>query len=264
MATAAVADHVSPAQTRREAKRSRFFVWISALFLLIAVGGFVPTYWAQLPTGTFEGTPLMHLHAALFTAWPLLLLSQAVLISRGGLKYHKAWGLAGISLASMMFLVGVATAVVPLQDRLAAGVGDPARSFVIVPLASVTVFFGFFIAAVANINRPEWHKRFIVIATSSVLVAPTARFFFLAANGVGPGLRPGNLPPAPVVASLRPIMVLDLILIAAMLIDRRREGKVHPAWLWGLGILIPVQLLRDPIAHTPAWLAFADWIANFT
>ncbi len=263
MATAAQLEQLAPTP-RREAQRSTFYVWTSALFLIIAVGGFVPTYWAQLPMGTFNGTPLMHLHSALFTAWPLLLLSQALLISRGGLRHHKAWGLAGISLASMMLVVGLMTAVAGMQARLDTGYGDAARSFLIVPFASILLFFGFFAAAVANINRPEWHKRLIVVATTSVLVAPMSRFFFLAANGMAPGLRPGALPPPPIARSIVSITLLDLILVAAMLVEWRRDGRVHPAWKWGLAILVPLQLLRDPISHTAAWLSFAERLAHFT
>jgi len=263
MANAAPLEQMAPAPDRREAQRSGFYIWTSVLFLLIAVGGFVPTYWAQLPAGTFDGMPLIHLHALLFTAWPLLLLSQAVLIARGGLRHHRMWGLAGISLASLMLVVGLMTAVVALQDRLAAGYGDPARSFLIVPFAAIGMFFVFFAAAVANINRPEWHKRLIVIATTSVLGAAMARFFILAANGMAAGSRPGALPPLPVSRTLGPAALLDLIIVGAMIWDKRRNGKVHPAWIWGLAILVPVQLLRDPVSHTQAWLAFADSMTRF-
>ena len=263
MASASPLVDLAPAPVRTSAQHSRFYVWISLLFLFIAVGGFVPTYWAQLPAGTLNGTPLMHVHAVLFTAWPLLLVSQAVLIARGGLRHHRVWGLAGISLASMMLIVGLMTAVVALQDRLAAGDGDPARSFLIVPFTAIGLFFAFFAAAVANVSRPEWHKRFIVIATTSVLTAAMARFFFFAANGMAAGLRPGALPPAPVSRTLGPMALLDLIIVGAMIWDKRRNGKVHPAWNWGLAILIPIQLLRAPVSQTQAWLAFADWMTRF-
>ena len=264
MATAAPLEALAPGPARREARRSGLYLWAGGIALFIAIGGFIPTYWLQVPAGTFSGTPLMHLHAVLFTAWPLLLLSQALLIARGGLRHHRMWGLAGISLASMMLIVGWMTAVVGMTERLEAGYGDAARSFLIVPLTAITLFFGFFTAAIANINRPEWHKRLVVVATSCVLVAPTARFFFLYANGMAAGLRPGSLPPAPVTRSLGPITVLDLLLVAAMAYDWRRDGKVHPAWVWSLAILVPIQLLREPIAHTAAWLSFADWMARFT
>jgi hypothetical protein len=60
----------SGALPRRQASR-RFYVGLSATCLAIAVAGFMPTYWLQLAPGTFEGPPLLHLHAWLFSAWPV-------------------------------------------------------------------------------------------------------------------------------------------------------------------------------------------------
>lgn len=264
MATVAPLTALAPEPTRSRGRPSTMFVWLSALCLLIAVIGFIPTYWAQIAQSTFRGTPLIHLHAIVFTAWPLLLVSQSVLIARGGLRHHRAWGLAGIVLATTMFLVGLATAVVGMEHRIAQGYGDLGRHFLVVPFAAIGGFYGFFIAAIANINRSEWHKRFIIVATASVLQAAMARFFFYAAHGMAAGQRPDSFPPAPVAASLLPIFTLDLIIVVGAIIDWRRGGKVHPAWLWGLGILVPVQLLRAPLSQTDAWMAFADWLTRFT
>ena len=59
----------------------RFYVGMAAIFVLIAFGGFAPTYWLQLVPGTFVGPPLLHIHGLLFSAWPLLLLTQAMLVA---------------------------------------------------------------------------------------------------------------------------------------------------------------------------------------
>ena len=45
----------------REAQRW-FSVSMAGAFVLIAFTGFAPTYWLQLPAGTFDGSPLLHLH----------------------------------------------------------------------------------------------------------------------------------------------------------------------------------------------------------
>jgi hypothetical protein len=41
------------------------------------------------------------------------------------------------------------------------------------------------------------------------------------------------------------------------------RGRPHPAYLWGLGVMVAVQILRGPIAHTQGWSAFADFLARF-
>ncbi|MBA3730519.1 MAG: hypothetical protein H0W92_06925, partial [Sphingomonas sp.] len=81
---------------------SHFYITMAAIFVAIAFGGFAGTYWLQLPYGTFTGSPMLHLHGLLFSLWTLFFLSQALLVANGRLRNHKAWGLAGISLATAM------------------------------------------------------------------------------------------------------------------------------------------------------------------
>jgi hypothetical protein len=82
----------------------RFYVGLSTACLAIAVVGFVPTYWMQLAPATFEGSPLLHLHAWLFSAWPLYLLVQTALAAQGQVARHRALGLFGISLATAIVM----------------------------------------------------------------------------------------------------------------------------------------------------------------
>lgn len=241
----------------------RLYFSLALLCLAIAVVGFTPTYWAQLPAGTLTASPLLHLHAILFTAWPLLLCSQAWLGSRRRLKHHRAWGLVGISLASMMLLVGLAVAVDAMNMRLANGEGLAPRMFLVVPFSGVGMFFLLFAAAIANINRPDWHKRLMIAATTSVLQAAMARFFFYARHGLGPNMRPTSFPSTPVSAALRGSLLLDLAIAIGMIVDWRTRGRPHPAWLWSLGALLSVQILRDPLSRTAEWLAFTGWVGRF-
>ena len=255
---ATLAQPVSPPRARTTG-RTRFYFWLSLVCLAIGVGGFTPTYWLQMPAGTFVGTPLNHIHAVVFTGWLLLLVGQNWRIAQGRLDHHRAWGLVGISLATMMLAVGYLTGIAGLSDRLAAGYGDDARAFLIVPFYSVTMFFAFVVAAMANIRRPEWHKRFIFVATSVVLMAAVARLILLARKGYVPGLRPSNFPPAPINQSLPSLFIVCLLIVAGMIYDGRSRGRVHPAWTIGLAVLVVGGLLRAPISATPAWQAFADW-----
>src|SRR5437588_211 len=42
-----------------------FYLWMAGVFVLIAFGGFTPTYWARVASGTFHGPPILHIHGAL-------------------------------------------------------------------------------------------------------------------------------------------------------------------------------------------------------
>ena len=246
----------------REATR-RFYVWMAGACVLLAFAGFAPTYWLQLPQGTFVGAPLLHLHAALFSAWPVFFLLQTTLVASGRVAHHRAWGLLGISLATAMVFVGFAVADAVLKTRLAAGFGDPARAFHIVSTSMVALFGLFVCAAIAYVKRPEVHKRLMVLATITVLPPAIARLFFAVMVGVGPGLRPGNGPPRTVDSVLTSGLVADVLILVAVIHDLRTRGRVHPTYLVGGAIILALQFLRSPVSTTQWWYGVADFLARF-
>lgn len=240
-----------------------FYVTMAAIFAAIAFSGFFMTYWMQVARGTFVGAPMLHLHGLLFSLWTLFFLSQALLVRNGRLRNHKAWGLVGISLATAMLFTGLAVAISGMNARLEAGYGDAAKAFSIVPITGILLFAGLVIAAIANIRRPEWHKRFMLVATTALLQAALARFFFLAATGGGPGMRPGMGPPLPVERTMMPGFLVILLIVAAMIHDWRSNGRVHAAYWWGFAATLVVQLSRPLMAHTETWYHFADYLGRF-
>ncbi len=256
---ATTAEPVSNRPRARPATRPKFYLWLSLTCFAIGVSGFAPTYWLQVPAGTFTGTPLMHIHALVFTGWLVLLVGQNWRIAQGRVDHHRAWGLGGIALATAMLVIGYVTAIAGLGERLEQGYGDDARAFLIVPMFSVSAFYGFVIAAIANLRRPEWHKRFTFVATTVALLPAAARWFLIYNRGFDPGVRPGNFPPNPVNASLQPLAVVCLLIVAGMVYDWRTRGRPHPAWMIGLGVLLFGAVLRAPLSATSGWLAFADW-----
>jgi len=240
----------------------RFYVWMAATCALVAFGGFAPTYWLQLVPGTFVGSPLLHIHGLLFSAWPVLLLAQALLVANGRQDLHRAIGLAGISLATAMVVIGLAAAIQTLNAGLAAGYGDRSRAFLVLPVSGISLFACFFAAAIASIRRPEAHKRLMLLATISLLQAAMGRVFFVLVTGGGPGLRPGLGEPPPLIIGLVPSLILELLIVAGVIYDWRVRGRVHRVWLIGAAIITAVVVLRGPIAATAPWLAFADFLAH--
>lgn len=236
------------------------YIWMATACALFAWGAFAATYWLQLAAGTFVGgTPLTHLHAGLFFGWTLLLVWQAWQARSGRLEHHRAWGVFGVSLATAMLLVGLALADRSLQHFLAQGYGDRARAFFMLPFKGILLFAAFFIAAVANVSRPEWHKRFMMVATCSLLQAAAGRIVFLiATHGGGPGLRPAFAPPPPAAAGFVGALMVSVILVAGALRDWRVRGRPHPAYLIGLAALIGGGALGAWFSTTPTWFRFVD------
>lgn len=251
------------ASTRSERlRRTHFYLWLAIACATVAIGGFMGTYWLQLPAGTFRGPAILHVHGALCTAWVVFLISQSSLITRGKVRNHREWGLFGISLASVLTVVATIVAVTAMNDRIGAGYGEMARPFLIVPLSAIGLFAGFTAAAIANVKRPEWHRRLMIVGTVGLIEAAAARVFFLLATGGGPGMRPGVLPPQPVSVAAAPAFLLELIIVAGMIRDWKAMGRVHPAWIWGAAVITSVEIVMPAVSQSQAWLSFASWLGG--
>jgi hypothetical protein len=92
----------------------------------------------------------------------------------------------------------------------------------------------------------SWHRRLMFCA-----------FAMLTGPGFG-RLAPIALfiPYAWYVSAMLPVF---LFLGIGMLADKRRYGRVHPAWLWGLGIIVGLQFLADLMAYSPLGFRFTEW-----
>lgn len=60
-----------------------FHVGMAGICVLIAFGGFIPTYRAKLAAGRFTGAPILHVHDALFFTWTLYFFAQTALVATG-------------------------------------------------------------------------------------------------------------------------------------------------------------------------------------
>jgi amino acid permease len=161
-----------------------------------------------------------------------------VLVSVGQLHVHRTLGALALPLAIAMLPVATFTAIAAARRGVAPAGVDPI-TFLIVPLGALVVFAAMVTAGIANRRRPEWHKRFMLIATFAILTPAIAR---LAIVGQRPAIALG-------------LTSLLVVLVAAR--DFRVRGQIHPATLWGGGILIASAPLRFIIGHTDAWHAFA-------
>nr|MEA2797524.1 hypothetical protein [Phenylobacterium sp.] len=241
-----------------------FYVWMAGLFVLIAFSGFAETYWLQIPAGTFTGSPLLHLHGILYSAWTLFFLSQTWLAATGRMQHHRAWGVAGVSLATAMVFVGMATGIASMQKDVAGGFAQQARAFAIVPLTAAVLFAVLVAWAVVTVKKPETHKRLMMLATMSILQAPIGRFFFLTiGGGGGPGSRPGAGPPAPAVTTVGAGVVVAVLILVALVYDWRKNGKPHPVYLVGGAAVVLIEIGRVALGDTPQWQAIAQALGSF-
>jgi hypothetical protein len=69
------------------------YVTAATALLLLAVIGFGPAYSGSLSAGTLP--PFLHVHAAVFLSWIVLLILQASLVARGRVATHRRLGALG-------------------------------------------------------------------------------------------------------------------------------------------------------------------------
>ena len=228
-----------------------FYVGMALTCVLIAFGGFVPTYWAQLAHGSFGGGPILHWHGMLFFGWTLFFLVQTLFVATGQVANHRNWGLLGISLATAMAISVVIAAIRSIKVAEAISMGDDARRFTIVSLSGLVLFVAFFTLAIVNVRRSESHKRYLLVAMVPLMQAAIARIFmvlFAPPDAVGP---------PPVFVALPPGLLMDGLIVAGMVYDWRTRGKPHPIYVAGLAANVAVQVLCIPLAGTAAWMAIA-------
>ena len=244
----------------------QFYVWMAAACFTIAVLGFMPTYFVPILHGQFNAPPIVHIHGVVLFSWVAFFFVQTWLVASGRILDHRTWGVLGVSIfTAMVFIV---TAVVSLRVAQASLPGQPAgvahdvRAFAWVSMGGLLFMTPVFILAIANIRRPEVHKRLMLLMTISMLPAPIARWFLvLLAPPPGPApVLAAGLPivsAPPVFVSIPPSLVANLLVIVAITYDWRTRGRPHPVYLIGGAILLLIQMTAVPVANSPAWQAIA-------
>ncbi len=238
---------------RNDTRTARFHFWMAALFLLIAFGGFTPTYWVPVATARFHQPPIVHIHGVLLFAWTLLYFAQTWLIAAGRLARHRGWGMAGIALFTAMVCSILVTKITNLHLAEAAGMGDAERRFSAVALCSLVPMVALFTAAIRNVGRPEVHKRWMYLLMCFLMVPALARVFLVAL--APPGAAAGGPPPVAVI--IPPTLVAALLAAVGALYDWRTRGRVHPVYAWGAPAVVLWTLAIVPFSSTSTWMRIA-------
>ena len=247
----AITSAEAPSQ-RAPGKYDRLFYSSMAVGMALTVLiGFGPTYYAKAfsdtPMATLSGgpmTPLVHIHGVLFTAWVLLFITQTALVAQHKVAIHRRLGIAGALLAASMVVVGTLAALKMAARGSAPGGIDPV-SFSMIPLSDMFCFAVFIAAALGMRANREAHKRLMLLAYVSILVAAVARL-------------PGVLALGPL-AFFAFAFVFILVGIVYDIVSRRR---VHPVYIWGGGLLLLSVPLRLAVSRTETWRSVAETLVG--
>ena len=227
-----------------------FYSGMAVVMALTVFVGFAPTYFLRAyfggmtVTGATSLSPLAHLHGALFTGWVVLFIVQTALVANHRVALHQRIGVAGAVLATVMTAVGITTAV-KAAARGAAPPGADPLAFLAIPMGDMVVFPIFVAAALWMRRKKESHKRLMLLAYISIIVAAVARL-------------PGVLPLGP----LGFFGLAFVFLLVAIIYDLVSRRRVHPAYIWGGAVLVASVPLRLMVSGTEAWQAMARFLVG--
>jgi hypothetical protein len=221
------------------------------MIIAIVAAGFSPSFYGTFVQGAAHPW-IIHVHAAVYVGWLLLLLAQAVLAARGQIAAHRKVGNFGIAYGALVWVLGliVAVAMPVINVHTGAWPTERAESFLAVPLGDMVLFGGFFGAAVAYRGRPEIHKRLIVLAAVAVMFAAVGRAATAAGALLGDPDTFGRVPRLALWYS--PVLV-------AMAHDLVTKRRIHPVYWIGVAAMT-VAFLRIPFAQTEQWRSMARTI----
>jgi hypothetical protein len=170
-----------------------------------AFWGFSYTYFMPVLAGAYpEVSPAVHLHGWSFFLWFLLLPLQSLLMTTGRRRAHMTLGGTSVALAVVMAFTGILVASVRIEQGLFATEPDELtafwKGFGQLIMYNMILFVGFYGTAIARRDRPDVHKRMMVLASASVLPAAIFRIIValtgrLLARNAGMGDARRVLPP---------------------------------------------------------------------
>jgi hypothetical protein len=236
---------VTTAAAVRATAPRRLYIGIAGLAIAIAAVGFWPTYFGPLLAGGVDKPAIIHFHAAIYVGWLAIFMTQVVLAATGRVALHMKLGRFGIGYGALVIFAGLLAGIGMFVLRVRAGDAAAAQTAVLGPLMDMLFFTPLFAAAVYYRRRPELHKRLMVLATTSLLIAAAVRM-------------PLGQP--------RSTLLLHAIwtapILVAMAHDFLRQRRLHPVYALGL-VLLVIQgpAVRVYIRASDEWRSVSSWLA---
>ncbi len=235
------------APQRAPVQGTRFFTILAFVMALIIVAGFSLNL--AMGRSSFAAPWPYHVHGMIFMGWLGLYLAQTITIATGNRALHIQLGRLAYVWIPLMVAAGSMIIIVAARTS-----GGPClfsqNEILISNMTGLFAFVGLALWALRQRRYTGWHRRLMLVATSGL---------------VGPGL--GRLLPLPLFIPNAWTIVVSLTFLfpaIGMLVDLRRDGRVHPAYWWGMGINVGMFAASMLIAYSPLGYALTEWVVAGT
>jgi len=230
-----------------DSRERNFFLALLACIWIGIVGGFGTDILDHINSGAPAYLPMVHVHAAVFSAWLLLLSIQIFLIRGGHRALHRRLGMAAAFMVPAMLVLGFAAA---WASHVALYTPEaPHTAFFSIQLGSLLSFGGLAGAGLWLRKSPTGHKRLMLLSTLDLSSAGFGRLWdYMIGDLLGDGFWP---------LLIEIYSVSDLLILTLGIHDLMRHRRLHPAYLAGVGWILAIQLGDVGLYFSPAWRAFA-------
>jgi hypothetical protein len=225
----------------RNSDRVFFGVMTGLTFAVIFVG-FARTFFLKPLFDTPALAPVLHLHGAVATLWPVLMIVQVALIRARNYQLHRTLGMVGIVVA-VLFVVTAAMASIGKPRPT-----EAMRAILILPTHQL-VFFSLAVAAGIHFRREAAiHKRLMYLATFITVMTGMRRLQTLLDITTSP---------------YQTLMVAaSLLLLPLFVYDAFTLRRIHPVTWVGTLLVFAAIPLHSVVGYTAGWQNFADWLTN--
>ena len=223
----------------------KFFFITAIVMAVMLVAGF--SIHLALGRSSFDVPLRFHVHGLLFFGWTTLYVAQNTLVATGSLALHRRLGWLATLWIPAMVISGIFITTVNVRTGRVPVFFEPAL-FLVMNTLGALCFSALGAAAIQMRRNTQWHRRLMFCAMATILA---------------PGF--GRLLPMPFLipwADWATAGASMLFPLAGVVRDLRKDGRVHPAWWWGLGAMLGTQLLVRGIAHGAFGLAIYQAVTS--
>jgi hypothetical protein len=225
----------------RSSDRVFFGVMTGVAFAVIFVG-FARTFFLKPLFDTPALEPPVLVHAVVATLWPLLAISQVLLIRARNYQLHRTLGMVGVVVAALLVITIFAVIIGKPRPT------EAARALIIIPMYHMALFPLLVAAGIRFRREAASHKRLMYIATSLAVFTGMRRLMTLLDIATSP---------------YQTVMVTVAVLLLPLFVyDAFTLRRIHPVTWVGTLLVLAVIPLHSAVGYTAGWQYFADWLTN--
>lgn len=234
---------IAPTRARPGPKDTSFFTIMAFAMAAVIVAGFSLN--VAMGRSSFAVPLAYHVHAGIFMGWVALYLAQHVTASSANWALHRTLGKLAYLWVPAMVVAGC-TIMIVVARRTGGPFFFATNEFLISNIATLLAFGALAWWALRRQRYTGWHRRLMLVSMAIL---------------TGPGL--GRLLPLPLMIPNAWTISVALTFVfpaIGMIADKRRDGRVHPAYWWGTGIYIATFVGSMLLAYSPIGYALTDWV----